>query len=158
LLINPTLASANPPLENRRVQTIHLGEDLVGRFGPLERLGIGVVLGDVAVDGGLQVDDRVKAAAPETAAGERGEEGLDRVQPRARGGGEVEHPARVPAELPLQHLGMLVAAVVVEDRARSTAFRKRMNSWCRWRCMQRLITVPSSTSSAANRVVVPLRL
>jgi hypothetical protein len=28
----------------------------------------------------------------------------------------------------------------------------------RWRCMQRPITVPSSTLSAANRVVVPCRL
>jgi hypothetical protein len=42
--------------------------------------------------------------------------------------------------------------------ARSTALRKAMNSW--WRCwgMQRPTTVPSSTLSAANRVVVPLRL
>jgi hypothetical protein len=54
---------------HRRVQTIHLGEDLVGRFGPGERLRIGVVLGDVAVDRSLQVDDRVKAAALEAAPG-----------------------------------------------------------------------------------------
>ena len=33
-----------------------------------------------------------------------------------------------------------------------------MNSRWRWRCMQRPITVPSSTLSAANRVVVPCRL
>src|SRR6266566_4512041 len=36
--------------------------------------------------------------------------------------------------------------------SRSTALRKRMNSRWRWRCMQRPITVPSSTLSAANRV------
>ena len=34
-------------------------------------------------------------------------------------------------------------------------FRKRMNSWCRWRAMLRPMAVPSSTFSAANRVVVP---
>jgi len=28
----------------------------------------------------------------------------------------------------------------------------------RWRCMQRPMTLPSSMSKAANRVVVPLRL
>jgi hypothetical protein len=30
-----------------------------------------------------------------------------------------------------------------------------MNSWCRWRCMLRPMTVPSSTLRAANSVVVP---
>ena len=42
--------------------------------------------------------------------------------------------------------------------ARRLALRKRMNSWCRWRCMQRPITLPSRTSRAANSVVVPFRL
>jgi hypothetical protein len=48
---------------HRRIQAIHIGEDLGGRFGPGEGLGIGVVLGDVAVDRRLQVDDRMQAAA-----------------------------------------------------------------------------------------------
>ena len=39
-----------------------------------------VVLGEVAFDGGLEVDHRVERIAPE-AAGQGGEEGLDRVQP-----------------------------------------------------------------------------
>jgi len=42
--------------------------------------------------------------------------------------------------------------------AASTALRKRMNSWCRWRCMQRPMTVPSRTLRAAKRVVMPWRL
>ena len=33
-----------------------------------------------------------------------------------------------------------------------------MNSWWRWRCMQRWMTLPSSTSRAAKSVVVPGRL
>jgi hypothetical protein len=41
---------------------------------------------------------------------------------------------------PAAHPGVLVGGIVVEDdvdhlarrTARSTAFRKRMNSWCRW--------------------------
>jgi hypothetical protein len=54
---------------HRRIQAIQLGEDLVDGFGPDEGLGIVVVLGDVAIDGGLEVDDRVEAAAPESVGG-----------------------------------------------------------------------------------------
>jgi hypothetical protein len=39
-----------------RIQRIQLGEDLPWGLGPGEGLGVGVVLGDVAVDRGLQVD------------------------------------------------------------------------------------------------------
>ena len=85
-------------LVHRRIQAIQLGEDLVGGLGPDEGLGVVVVLGDVAVDGGLQVDDRVEAAAPEAAAGQRREEGLDGVEPGARGRREVERPARMAGE------------------------------------------------------------
>src|ERR1700692_4746918 len=40
----------------------------------------------------------------------------------------------------------------------SAVLRKRMNSWCRWRCMLRPMTVPSSPLRAANSVVGPWRL
>ena len=73
-------------LVHRRIQAIHLGEDLVGGFGPDEGLGVVVVLVDIAVDGGLEIDDRVEAAAPDSSAGERREEGLDGVQPRTEVG------------------------------------------------------------------------
>jgi hypothetical protein len=61
---------------------------------------------------------------------------------------------------------MLVGCVVVDDGLDDPAgwhrqrdgIEKRMNAACRWRCMQRPITVPSSTFSAANSVVVPWRL
>lgn len=39
------------------------------------------MLGEVAFDGGLQIDEGVEAAAPDTLASEHGEEVLDRVQP-----------------------------------------------------------------------------
>ena len=38
---------------------------------------------------------------------------------------------------------------------RSTVAMKPMNSWCRCRGTQRPMTLPSSTLSAANKVVVP---
>ena len=80
-------------------------------------------------------------------AGERGEEGLDGIEPGAGGRGEVEGPARVPGE-PGADLGMLVGGVVVEDHVDQLAgrhraldaLRKRMNSWWRWRAMQRPTT------------------
>ena len=56
-----------------------------------------------------------KRSSPSQAALARcREEALDRVQPRARGRGEVEDPARVPLE-PRQHLGVFVGGVVVQD-------------------------------------------
>ena len=75
---------------HRCIQRVQFGEDLAGGLGPGERLGIIVMFVDVAVDRGLQVDDGVEAAALEPAPGERREEGLDRVQPGARGRREVE--------------------------------------------------------------------
>ena len=77
----------------------------------------------------------------------------------------MECPARMIGE-PFEDLGLFVGGIVVDDgvddfpagTARSTALRKRMNSWWRCRLMQRPITVPSRMLSAANRVVVPLRL
>ena len=44
-----------------RSQRIQFGEDLVGGFGPGEGLGIGVVLGDVAMDRRLEVETEWKA-------------------------------------------------------------------------------------------------
>ena len=49
---------------------------------PGEGFGLGgVVLGDEAVDGGLEVDDRAEGSVLEAAPGELGEEALDGVQP-----------------------------------------------------------------------------
>src|SRR3954451_16980840 len=103
---------------------IQLSDDLVGAFGPDEGPGIVIVLGNVAVDRGLQLDDRAEHAAPEATPGQRGEEALDRVQPRARGGREVEGPAGMPLE-PGQYLRVLVGAAVVEDAVHQLAGRDR---------------------------------
>ena len=55
------------PLGHRRIRSIQLVEERGGCRGPGERPGIGVVLVEVAVDGGLQVDQRAEDAAAETA-------------------------------------------------------------------------------------------
>src|SRR5688572_23867139 len=73
-----------------------------------------VGLGEVAVYGGLEVDDGSEHAALQASLGQRREEGLDRVEPGAGGRGEVEGEARMAAE-PGDHLRMLVGGIVVED-------------------------------------------
>src|SRR5262249_26934007 len=127
----------------------------------------GIMLGEISIDRGLQVGDRAEDAAADALPGHFGEEILDGVEPGGRGRGEVEGPARM-ARQPGQHFGVFVRGIVVMSSTvwitlpagtwRSMVLRKRMNSLWRWRCMQRPITVPSSTLSAANRVVVPCRL
>ena len=87
-------------------------------------LGLVVVLGEVAVDGGLKVDQRMEHAALEPTPGQPGEEALDGVEPGRRGRGEVEGPARVALE-PGADLGVLVAGVVVEDHVDELAGRDR---------------------------------
>jgi len=96
------------------VPTARGGDDLVGIGSPGEGLGLLVVGGDEAVDGGLEVYDALEDAAPEPAFGEYGEEALDRVEPGGAGRGEVEGPAGMAAQ-PGDHLGVLVGGVVVED-------------------------------------------
>ena len=49
-----------------------------------------VVLGDVAIDCGLEVDDRAEDAAFEPSSSECREESLHRIEPGGRGRCEVE--------------------------------------------------------------------
>ena len=70
------------------------GDDAVGVGGPDEGFGIIVGLVDEVVDGCLKIGDGAEDAALEPAPGELGEEALDGIQPGARGGGEMEGPAR----------------------------------------------------------------
>ena len=56
-------------------------EDGVGGSGPDERLGGVVGIGDEAVGGGLQLDDRGEDAALEVLPGEPGKPAFDRVPP-----------------------------------------------------------------------------
>ena len=53
-------------------------------------------------------------AALKALLGQLGKEALDGIQPRGRSRREVEGETRVAAEL-LDHLGMLVGSMVVED-------------------------------------------
>ena len=65
------------------VPTLDGGDDFVGIGGPGEGRWVGVVLGDEAVDSGLQIDEGVEDPALEPPFGELGEETFDGVEPRA---------------------------------------------------------------------------
>lgn len=65
----------------RFVPTLDGGDDLVGIGGPGEGLGLLILLGEEAVDGGLEVDYGMKDAEFEAALRQLGEEALDRVEP-----------------------------------------------------------------------------
>src|SRR3954471_23004113 len=73
-----------------------------------------VGLVEIAVDGGLEGDDGSEGPALQTSLRERGEEGLDRVEPGARGGREVEDEAGEAGE-PSQHFWLLVGGVLLEE-------------------------------------------
>jgi len=91
------------------------GDDFVWMGDPLEGFGFGVVVFEEAVDGGLKVGDGSEDATLEAALGQDGEEALDGIEPGSRSRREVEGPAGMARE-PSPHDGMLVGAIVVEDR------------------------------------------
>ena len=105
----------------RLMPTLDGGNDLFRIGAPDEWPWALVVLLDEVIDGGLQGDDGMEDAALQLSPAQLGEEALDGVEPRSRGGGEMEGPARVARE-PSLDLGMLVHGVVVEDDVDGLAF------------------------------------
>ena len=86
----------------------------IGIGGPHEGFGMIVGFLQEAVDGGLEIDNRMEDAAFEAAFGQFGEEAFDRIEPGGRGRGVMEDKAGVPVE-PGADPGVLVGGVVVED-------------------------------------------
>jgi hypothetical protein len=91
------------------------GDDFVRIGGPFEGFGMGVVMVEEPIDGGLQIGHRSEDAAFESSLRQGGEEALDGVEPGCRGRREVKGPTWI-ADQPLSHGGVLVGGVVVEDR------------------------------------------
>jgi hypothetical protein len=92
------------------------GDDLVRIGGPDEGPGIVIGLGEEALDGGLEIDEGSKGAALQSSLGQLGEEALDGIEPGGRFGRVMEHEAGMAIESG-PHLGVLVAAVIVDDDA-----------------------------------------
>ena len=108
-------------------------DDGIGVSGPEERSGIVVGLPHEAVDGGLEIGDACEDAAFEPPPCQLGEEALDRIEPGARGRGDVEMQAFVSPK-PGANLGMLVRGAIVDDQMQLAlgwglaVLKKRMNS------------------------------
>ena len=91
-----------------------LFEDALDTGAPYERLGFGVVVLQVVLDGRDQFLDAAEDPAPKALLRQLAEPALDQVEPRSAGRREVQLEARVGVE-PLAHRLVLVGAVVVED-------------------------------------------
>ena len=61
-------------------------------MGPNEGFGAGIVLAEISIDGGLQVNDRAEHTTADALPRHFGEEVLDRVEPGGRGWGEMTRP------------------------------------------------------------------
>jgi len=80
------------------------------------------VLGEISIDGGLQVGDGAEDAAADALPRHLREKVLDGVEPGGRGRGEVEGPARMTRQ-PGHYFGMFVGSIVVEDDVDELASR-----------------------------------
>jgi len=99
-------------VRNPQTKSLDAREDVIRGLGPRERPGVIVVQIQVLANGLFELARRTMRAAPDVLLGERGEPALDLIQPRGRGGGEVNVKARVASE-PGAHRWRLVRAVVV---------------------------------------------
>ena len=114
-----------------------------------------IVLADVADDGVLEIGDDWNTPSSEAP---RGEETLDGIDPGTSEvgvkwntqGGCRSSQARTLGSLWVAWLSAMAGISLPAGTARSTALRKRTNSWCRCCGMQRPSEVPSRTLSAAN--------
>jgi hypothetical protein len=93
----------------------HAGQDLIGRLGPHERLGILVGHVEVLADGGLQRPGAPMGASLDLFLGEEGEPALHQVQPRRARWREVQVEARALGQPP-PDARRLVRAVVVDNQ------------------------------------------
>ena len=70
-----------------------LGKNVACFGRPNERLGFGVMHGDVIVDGRFEVSEAGEHAATNALVGDVSEETLDHIQPGGTGGSEITPPA-----------------------------------------------------------------
>src|SRR5271154_5481907 len=99
-------------------------DDFLRVFGPGKRLWSLIMLGQVTVDGGLEIDNALEHAALEPAPGKNSKKSLDSIKP---GGGcrrEVEGEARVACQ-PGHDFRVLVSGIIVEDYMDDLADRNR---------------------------------
>jgi len=114
---------------------------------PLQRLGVGVVKGDVFLDGPDQLGEATEGAAPQAPSGQLGKPARDEIEPGGARGREVQVEARMGSQPLLDRRGGVRARVIdhkVQGEAleveRSMRRRKARNSVLVWRGRQRPMT------------------
>ena len=82
-----------------------------------------VVVFEVVVNGGFEFGDGGEDTATNALLSDQTEEALDLIEPRGRGGGEVQVKAGVLGQ-PGLNVGVLVGGVVVEDQVEIKCLRR----------------------------------
>ena len=90
-------------------EALDAGKDVIGGFGPAERLWVGVVLVDERGDRGVERGDAAVDAAADLPLGEQREEALDLIEPGRAGRCVMDVPARSPGSQ-LRTIGALCVA------------------------------------------------
>lgn len=115
-----------------------LFEDLTGRLGPDEWLGVYIVIFLVFHDGAFELRYTLEFAAANTFSGDLGEEPLDHVEPGSRGRRKVQMEVGMGFE-PALYGRRLIRSMIVNDEmeietgggCRSVNLRNRRKSRCR---------------------------
>ena len=140
-------------------------EDFGGGLGPNVGFRATVVVIEIVHDGLLQFVDALEDATADALSGDLGKEPLDHVEPRARSGREVQVKARMPLEPALYRRG-LVGGIIVDDEMQVEMGRRPFVDGLE-EAEELAMPVAGHALpddgtvgmlSAANRVVVPLRL
>jgi len=137
-------------------------ENFACRLGLDEGFGIGIVVLQVIHNGVLELGDALEGPAANAVSGDLGEEALDHVEPGSRGRREVEVETRMGLEPGRGFMGGVVVnhemkvetlwGLLIDQLEKAQELAMPM-------ARQAVpMTLPSSMLSAANKVVVPLRL
>ena len=98
-------------------------DDVMGGLCPDKGLGVGVVVGNVVVDGGGEFGDTFEDPATETLGGDFSEPPLDKIEPRRRSGNKMQVKAGMPGEPGLDPW-MLVRRIIIGDAVKIELVRR----------------------------------
>src|SRR5712672_3009367 len=98
--------------------TFYLFQDVGGFSGPNERLGVGVVLSDISLNGLDQLGDVSKATASNLFLRDVSKEALDHVEPGSTGRSEMN--IEIESQISMPHLGAKISRLRnLRDRSKS---------------------------------------
>ena len=115
----------------------------MGGLGPDKGLGMGVVVGDVVVDGGGELSHTFEDTATNTVGGYFSEPTFNKIEPRRRCGNKMEMKAGM-SDKPSLDPWMLVGRIIIGDAVNIQLLRRcQVNSFQEFE--ELLMTVPRHT-------------